>query len=224
MYSSACQENTVTGCYLAGTVSVGMAQRRYRLKIEPTDTAPGWKLGKSRVLPRRFTIQVQKYLRYSQDGRTQTELSGAEVDALLDVASATRQDWTRIRFGKWLELEVESSPTEPPRCVVLRAPGGISTPEQRFPLAGIVTEAAARIASKDGSFVDYPLGIEYEDTLFEARRGRGRKRARRAVTPDRLEEVARIAEEHPRTPTAAVQHHFGISRGYARKLIKLAIR
>ena len=110
----------------------------------------------------------------------------------------------------------------PPRCVVLRAPAGISTPEQRFPLAGIVTTATAAVASKDGSFMDPPHGLEYEDALFEAGRARGRKRARREITPERLEEIARVAGEHPVKPTAAVQHHFGISRGYARKLIKLA--
>jgi hypothetical protein len=165
-------------------------------------------------VPRRFTIHVKKYVRHSPDGLKQTDV---DVSALLDGAS---DDWVGLK--EWLELEVASSPTEPPRCVVLRAPNGISTPEQRFPLAGIVSEAAATIASKDGSFVDYPLGVEYEDTLFEARRVRRRKRPRRAITPARLEEVARIASERPLTPTAAVQHHFGISRGYAFKLIKLA--
>ena len=210
----------MTRCYLADTIG-WMQRRRYSLSIEPTDTRPGWKFGK-RVVPRGLTIRVSKYFRFSEDGLKRTDLSDAEADALHDVASATAEDWNTIGLRTWLELEVVSSPTKPPRCVVLRAPNGISTPEQRFPLAGIVTEATATIASKDGSFTDYPLDLEYEDTVFEASRVKGRKRPRRAVTPERLEEVTRISGEYPRTPTAAVQHHFGISRGYARKLIKLA--
>jgi hypothetical protein len=201
-----------------------VAQRPYSLSIQPTDTAPGWRLGNGRVVPRRFTIRVTKYVRNSPNGLNRTDLSDAEVSALFDVASATDSEWESVRLRKWLELEVESTSTVPPRCVVLRAPNGISTPEQRFPLASIVTVASATIASRDGSFVDYPLGIEYEDTIFEANRVRGRKRTRRAVTPDRLSEVARIASEHPLKPTAAVQHHFGISRGYAWRLIKLSQR
>jgi hypothetical protein len=201
-----------------------MARRHYSLSIELTDRTPGWWLH-NRVVPQRYTIRVHKLFRVTDRGGSRgyisADLSDAEFDAVTDGAPTVGDNWA-IGERTWLELEVESSPTEPPRCVVLRAPHGISTPEQRFPLAGIVTEATARIASKDASFHDAPKGFEYEDTLWEAGRARGRKRARRAITPERLEEVARIAGEHPRTPTAAVQHRFGISRGYARKLIKLA--
>lgn len=192
-----------------------MARRRYSLSIEPTDPRPGWKLG-ARVVPRGLTIKVKRYFRFSDDWQRRTDLADAEFEAL------AVEDFEKIGIRDWLELDVVSSPTEPPRCVALRAPAGISTPEQRFPLAGIVTEAVAAIASKDGSYVDYAHDLEYEDTLFEASRVRGRKRPRRAVTPERLDEVERVASENPRTPTAAVQRHFGVSRGYAIKLRKLA--
>jgi hypothetical protein len=202
-----------------------MPGRRYHLSVWVTDKTPGWKLA-NRVVPQGYTIRVEKYYRVAYaPGRREhldleLELTADEVAAIRK-GDPTPDGWVLVP-RTWLELDVVSSPTEPFRCVALRAPGGISTPEQRFPLVGIVTEATATIASKDGSFTDLPRGLEYEDTLWEAGRARGRKRPRRAITPERLEEVAQIASENPRTPTAAVQHRFGISRGYARKLIKLA--
>jgi hypothetical protein len=201
-----------------------MAHFRYALSVEPMDTRLGWRLG-NRVVPRGYTIRVAKYFRWHEPepGRRLEwrDLSDTEVDDVAAGAPTAGNDWA-IGLRPWLELDVVSSPTEPPRCVALRAPNGISTPELRFPLAGVVTEASAAVASADGTFLDPPQGLEYGDAVWEASRARGRKRPRRTVTPERLEEVARVASEHPRTPTAAVQHHFGISRGYARRLIKLA--
>jgi hypothetical protein len=195
-----------------------------RLFIQTTDPRPGWRLG-SRVVPRGYTVGVRRLFRVKEQvgGALKVEdLSQDESDAAW-AGAPPPGDWL-LGERDWLELDVVSSPTEPPRCVALRAPRGISTPEQRFPIAGVVTEATAAIASKDGTFIDPPHGIDYEDALFEAQRARGRKRPRRAVTPERLAEVAQVAREYPRAPTAAVQRRFGICRGYARKLIKLADR
>jgi len=167
------------------------------------DETPGWRLG-PRVLPQRFTIAVRK---------------------LPPRVDATGRDVFNFLAGRgtdWLELDVETSPTQPPRCVALRAPGGISTPEQRVPVTSLVQEACAVIASDDGTFLDRPEGSVLEDMRWEVSRARPRKRSRQPITPERLEEVARIAHEHSRTPTAAVQHHLGISRGYAYRLRKLA--
>jgi hypothetical protein len=196
--------------------------RRYSLSVEPVDARQGWTLGRNRVLPRSFTVRVHRYFRFSDDRRRRDDLSDADVAALFDPASATRDDWQRIGVRNWLELEVVSSPTEPPRCVSLRAPDGISTHEQRVPLAGILAEAASAIASEDGSFVDYPRDTEYQDMVAEIGISRGRRRKRRSVTPERLAEVREVALANPRTPTAAVRRHFEISRVYARKLIKLS--
>jgi hypothetical protein len=180
------------------------ARRSYAYTVKVTDSTPGWTLGTSRLVPRGYSVYV--FLPGSG-----IVLNLLDDKTIVDVSTA------------WLELEVVSTSTEPPRCVALRAPGGISTAELRFPLAGLVTEATAQIATKDGTFTDSAYGIEYEDMLFEASRTRGRKRTRTAVTAERLDEVASVAAQNPRKPTAAVQHRFGgISRGYARKLIKLA--
>jgi hypothetical protein len=189
----------------------------YPLAIQVTDPTPGWKLG-ARVLPHRYLVHVRKLARFDDDGRPFAELSPSEV------ATLRRDGNTDPYIGEidWLTLEIESDPTRPPRCVALRAPRGISTPEQRFPLAGIVTEASAAVASRDGSFLDPPQGLDYDDARFEVNRSRGRRRGRSAITTERLEDVARVARQHPRTPTAAVQAHFRISRGYARRLIKKA--
>lgn len=149
------------------------------------------------------------------------ELTEDQVEAMRD-GSPSPDGWVLVS-RPWLELDVESSPTVPPRCVALRAADGISTPELRFPLAGVVTEATAAMASRDGTFTDTPRGIVYEDMLSEASRARGRrKRTRHKITPERLDEVARIVEENPRNTTEAVRRHFGFTRGYSRKLIKLA--
>ena len=45
-----------------------------------------------------------------------------------------------VGLSAWLELEIESAPEHPARCVALHAPHGIGTPELRFPLASIVVE------------------------------------------------------------------------------------
>ena len=42
------------------------------------------------------------------------------------------------------------------------------------------------------------------------------------MTRDFLLEVRRVAHEHPRKPTAAVQHYFGYTRVYSRTLITLS--
>ena len=172
-------------------------------------------------MPQAYTVFVKKLIRVTDD-RKWTDLSDAEFDEIYDGAPTAGDNWM-IGERTWLELDVVSSPTVPPRCVALRAPYGIATPELRFPLAGIVTEATAAVASRDGTFTDPPQGLVYEDMLSEASRARGRrKRTRHTITPERLEEVARIAEQNPRKTTEAVRRHFGYSRGYSRKLIKLA--
>lgn len=205
--------------------------KRHEISYRITDKTPGFKLG-NRVVPQGFTIRVQKPIRVNdRSGHWEAvELSDDEIEAISAGAPTAGDHWA-IGLADWLELDVESTPTRPPRCVALRAPGGISTPEQRFPLTGLVVEITARVATK-GALLESPAGdvwvldgatgLELEDMLFEANRARGRKRARSAITDERLEEVARVALAHPRTPTAAVQRHFGISRGYARKLVKLA--
>ena len=203
-----------------------MPQRRYELSVWPTDKTPGWKLG-SRVVPQGYTIRVERYVHVAyQPGSPEhldleLQLTEDQVEAMRE-GSPSAAGWVLVP-RPWLELEVESSPTVPPRCVALRAADGISTPELRFPLAGVVTEATAAIASRDGTFTDPPHGLVYEDMLFEASRARGRrKRTRHKITPERLDEVARIVEENPRKTTEAVRRHFGFTRGYSRKLIKLA--
>jgi hypothetical protein len=60
-----------------------------------------------------------------------------------------------------------------------------------------------------------------EPGMADALLGRAR-RTRQRVTPERLADVARVARQHPRTPTAAVQRRFRVSRSYARRLIKKA--
>ena len=193
---------------------------RYALVYWVTDKRRGWKLG-NRVVPRGFTIRVSKYFKVRARRLRSVDLSDDEIEALR-AGAPPADDWM-VGERDWLELDVESTPTQPPRCVALRAPSGISTPEQRFPLTGVVVQTTAR-GRDQGRHLPWtpPTALEYEDMLFEANRARGRKRARSAITPERLEEVARIALEHPRTPTEAVKRHFGISRGYARRLIKRA--
>ncbi len=202
--------------------------RRYALVTEITDDRPGWPVPPRRVLPRAYTIRVQRYVR--NDGDRARELTDAELAELVQDPERAG-DWL-VGYRNWLVLSVETSATQPPRCVTLHAPRGIGTPELRFPLAGIVTEASAMLASRKrasgdppgplGQHLDLPGPIEYEDVVWELGRTRGRKRSHHAVTEARLAEAARIAAENPRTPTAAVQHHFKVSRGYARRLIKLA--
>lgn len=200
---------------------------RYEIVFRTTDPEPGWNLGGNRFVPRRYTISVQKYFRVTDEGATWVELSHAEVVALHKGAPTDGHDarggYWAVAPADWLELDCESTSTMAPRCVALRAPGGISTPEQRFPIAGLVAEATARLSRKDGeTFFNIPQGIELEDARAEARRIQGRRRPRSAITDERLDEVLDIVGRYPRTPTAAVQRHFKISRGYARKLIKLA--
>jgi hypothetical protein len=203
-------------------------------RIQITDKSHGWKLG-SRVLPAAFTIHLDRYTRlrnfdldhppewaFEMFDLTDEEFSAFEKDPLF-----LENDGWLIGQRTWLELDVESSSTVPPRCVAMRAPQGISTDEQRFPLAGLIAQSCAAIASKNGSFelgsLDFPATREdYEDALFEANRARRRRRTREAVTDERLAEVARIALDHPRTPTEAVRRHLHVSRGYARRLIKQA--
>jgi hypothetical protein len=132
---------------------------RYPWNIEITDRTPGWKLG-ARVLPRGYTITVNKVFRIrgdvpAREPRATAELlSDADHDALRRGEYAGAEGNTGWILGEtdWLKLDITSSPTQPPRCVTLHAPGGIGTPEQRFPLAGILAEASAAIASKNGSF------------------------------------------------------------------------
>jgi hypothetical protein len=194
--------------------------RHYLLVIQATDTRPGWRLN-DRVVPHAYTIQVRKHARaFKRESVVEwVDLTDEEMDAIEDGAPSSGDDWD-LGTRPWVEVDIESSATEPPRCVALRAAKGISTPELRFPLTGVVTEATAFIASRDGRFQDPPQDLEYEDVLFEASRIRGRKRTRQAVTPEHLAEIARTAREHPRAPTAAVQRRFGYSRGHARRLIK----
>jgi hypothetical protein len=198
--------------------------------IEITEKRRGWKLG-SRVLPASFTIRVSKLTKFRHLPPEQPEvfdLTDEELAAVERDPLFLEDDGWLVSLRTWLELDVESSPTTPPRCVTMRAPQGISTDEQRLPLAGIIAESCAAIASRNGSFeLGVPFDVparreEYEDALFEANRARRRRRTREAVTDERLADVARIAREHPRTPTAAVQRHFRVSRGYARRLIKQA--
>jgi hypothetical protein len=201
--------------------------------LEITDKRHGWKLG-SRVLPAAFTIRLDRYIRVrdplahpSVEPPEWFDLTDDELSAYYsDPVAFERSGWI-FSVRTWLELDIESSPTTPPRCVAMRAEQGISTEEQRLPLAGLVAESCAALASKSGSFElgsrDFPTPDEYEDALFEANRVRRRRRTREAVTNERLAEVARIALEHPRTPTEAVRRHFGFNaRGYARRLIKRA--
>jgi hypothetical protein len=205
----------------------------YQQTVSVTDKRQGWKLG-SRIVPRGLKVELWKLTRYRDINLDDYPEKWEEVDLTDDEDAAFERGTLELPNGwflnqrLWLALEIESSPTTPPRCVTLRALEGISTPEQRFPLAGIVAEAAARFASKAGS---WELGQydhfskthdEYEDDLFEANRARHRRRTRQTVTTERLADIARVAQEHPGTPTAAVQRHFHVSRGYARRLIKQA--
>jgi hypothetical protein len=198
--------------------------RGYEVRVQVTDPAPGWKLG-ARTLPRHCTAIVSKLWRFdSETGRPVAELSTREVAALLRADRDGTRDPDNPFVGviDWLRLEIESTPELPPQCTAMHAPAGIGTPEQRFPLSSLVTDVAAMVASRNGSFFDGPMGLDYEDTRFEVGRARSRRRGRIAVTTERLEEVARVARKYPRTPTAAVQNHFRVSRGYARRLIKMA--
>ena len=195
--------------------------RPYQLSYRPTDERPGWRLG-TRVVPRGFTVRAERCFVH-EDGPNGTfsdrRLTDAETLEWINTPEEERRGRSGILgLWTWLELDVESAPDQPPRCVALRAPHGISTPEQRFPITTVVTVATAHMASEDGSFPPKKTEFDFEDDLFEAKRVRGRKRARQAITDERLEEVARVAREHSGKPTAAVQHHFRVSRGWARKL------
>ncbi len=200
--------------------------------IQVTDTSHGWKLG-SRVLPSAFTIRLARYTRIrdfdlSPEQVEVFDLTDDELSAVEKDPRSFESDGWLIGQRTWLELDVESSPTTPPRCVAMRAPQGVGTDEQRFPLAGLIAETAARLASKTGTWelgkLDhvYKTRDEYEDDLFEVNRARRRRRTREPVTDERLADVARIALDHPRTPTEAVRRRFRVSRGYARRLIKQA--
>jgi hypothetical protein len=207
--------------------------RPYLISWQVTDQRHGWKLG-TRVLPHRYVVRIDRYvLCDSHSGQLIRELTETEVtewssrpESAQEFFEPDNPDSGLYSRFTWLELEVASTPTHPPLVVALRAPGGISARELRFPFTGIVTEATARLASTTGSWelgsLDWPTGDAYEDNLFEAKRARGRKRTREPITDERLAAAARVAREHPRTPTAAVQRHFRISRGYARRLLKLA--
>jgi hypothetical protein len=189
------------------------------ISIHPTDPAPGWKAGRTRVLPSRYTIKIDRWAHRSPKPPFDVKLlTDDEHDALV------RGEYPRrnVTPTTWVELEIESSPEQPPRCIALRAPLGIGTPELRFPLASIVDTASATIASADGTFIDWAKDIEFEDTLFEIERVRRRRRRREKITDERLTEIAQLARKHPRKPTAAVVRRFGYSRGYTRRLIKMA--
>ena len=149
--------------------------RRYALVTEITDDRPGWPVPPRRVLPRAYTIRVQRYVR--NDGDRARELTDAELAELVQDPERAG-DWL-VGYRNWLVLSVETSATQPPRCVTLHAPRGIGTPELRFPLAGIVTEASAMLASRKrasgdppgplGQHLDLPGPIEYEDVVLGAR-------------------------------------------------------
>jgi hypothetical protein len=198
-----------------------------------TDEQPGWRVG-DRVLPRAYTVSLKKYVRGPSDARSNREfwsqareLTDAEREVWArDEAAFERDEDCVISLKLWLELDIETAEDQPPRCVALRAPDGIGTPEQRIPLVGIVTEASASIANRNESFklgeLDFPGLIEFEDVKWELGRARGHKRVRREITRERLEEIVQVARRYPRTPTAAVQYRFGYSRGHARRLIKQA--
>lgn len=199
--------------------------RQYELAISITDDRRGWKVEPDRWLPRAYTITVQKYWWASTvDGAYLGDLTPEEIGALRreEISSRDTDASRMVSVYDWLRLDIKTTDKQRPLCVALHAPRGIGTPEQRAPLAGIVTEASAAIASTSSGYADLPGPIEYQDVVWELGQARWRKRARRRITPERLEEVARIAREHPRTPTAAVQHHLGISRAYAFRLRKLA--
>ena len=189
---------------------------RFRLGVQVVDTSLGWKLG-TRALPRRYVVSV-----YTPETSGVYVAGDGTPVALVDRGPRPHAVEERITLRHWLDLEIESTAQQPPRCVALRAPGGISTPELRIPLAGIVAEASAAVASRDGTFTDLPDRIAFSDNLFEADRAKGRSRSPRAKTPERLAHVARIARENPRTPTAAVGRELGITRQHARRLIKQA--
>lgn len=205
---------------------------RYPLFFEVTDARPGWQLG-NRFAPRGLTITVQKYFRVRQDFTDPEVLSDEDHAAVQQGRYCGAQytiapgevvgdpEWA-LGLLDWIMLDVTSSDTQPPQCVALRAPRGIGTAELRFPFASIVTTAVAAVASKDGSFRDFPHGLEYEDTVFEADRIRKRRRRRKPVTDERLQQVADLARANPTKPTAAVQHGLGVSRGYAIRLRKQA--
>jgi hypothetical protein len=189
---------------------------RYPLVVKVTDDRPGWRLGTTRVLPQAFTVSV------FQPGWL-AEGVWIDFQGMASTDPAIRALDPGDPFAHpWLELDIDCDADRPPRCVGMRAPGGIGTRELRFPLAGIVATAAASVASRDGTFLDGPTGAEYDDMRAEVGFAQKRDRTRSAVTTERLAEIAEVARQHPNAPTAAVQRRFHYARGYARRLIKRA--
>ncbi len=206
------------------------------LYYQVTDSRPGWKLG-ARVIPTGFKIGVNRYTRV--DGEVDAFDPHPHIDLTDEEAAALKAGERDFLSPGWipslrllLELEVESDSNTPPRCVALRAPQGISTVEQRLPLAGLVAQAAAYLASETGNWdlvkgqrLDYLYKTreQREDDLFEARRKLGKHRKRRQpVTAERLAQVLQVARSDPAQPTKAVQDVFGFARGYAFRLIRRA--
>jgi hypothetical protein len=188
----------------------------YPLVVLVTDQQPGWRLGTIRVLPRGFRVDVHRPGGPLGDG-TWIDFGGVSST---DPAMAALLGDPLAR--PWLRLEIACSDDQPPRCIAMHAPDGIGTRELRFPLAGIVATAAASVASSDGTFLDTPIGAEYDDMVAEVGFAQKRDRKRRPLTDDRLLEVAEIVSQHPHNSTAAVQARLNYSRGYARRLIKQA--
>ncbi len=167
-----------------------MPQRRYELSVWPTDKTPGWKLG-SRVVPQGYTIRVERYVHVAyQPGSPEhldleLQLTEDQVEAMRE-GSPSAAGWVLVP-RPWLVLEVESSPTVPPRCVALRAADGISTPDSASPWPALSPRRRPR--SRPGQ---------------ELHRSAARPRLRGHAL--RGESCARTTEAHP------PQDHAGASR------------